>query len=245
MKKFALFLGLALLIFAPVRADWDADWVTASAAYDNGEYAEAYALFSELRGDGKTSAALEYNLGNSALRMGRPDMAAGHYRLAQWLAPGDPDLRANYELAVDVLGAELAPLPFHRRASAFLPQRMWHNIWYLSLWTLALFGIARMKLDKIRDASPWVFPLLACLLIFSGWGVWASSPRPAQKEAVLLGEEITARFEPHENATAHFALPGGSVVRVEETTRQWTRIRANENIGWVPSDSLSRLMPES
>ncbi len=240
MSKFTLCLGLTLWMALPhAVADWDA----ASTAYDDGEYAEAYALFSELRVDGKTSAALEYNLGNSALRMGRPDMAAGHYRLAQWLAPGDPDLRANYRLAVDALGAEIPPLPLQRRASAFLPPEIWRRIWFLSLWALALFGIARMKLDQVRQAGPWVFPLLAGLLLLGGWGIWASSPLPARKEAVLLGEEVTARFEPHENATAHFALPGGSVVRVEESTRQWTRIRANDNLGWVPDDRLSPLVP--
>lgn len=215
-----------------------ADWNEAMAAYDRSEFQQAYALFADLRTETATSASLEYNLGNSAFRMGQPDLALAHYRRALWLSPGDPDLRTNLNQALDATGAEWPPLPLSRRISAPLTHTAWTRLWFAFLTLTALYGILTRIFSMLRDARAWVYPLAFTLLITAGWGYWASSPQRMQNEAVLVGEDIIARFEPVESSTRHFSLPGGSVVRIQEHTRQWVRVRSSEASGWVHRDKL-------
>lgn len=244
MKPFHLSRVLLLwlcLFLVPLQADWQ----TAMTAFDDGDFETAYTTFLQLREADRTTAALEFNLGNSAFRMGRPDIALAHYRLAQWLSPNDPDLRENQQMAADLLATELPNLPTPRRISAFLPHKLWRGLWFTGLWLLAAYGLVfrtspRLR-PRLKDAAPWVIPLTIFLTIGLGTGVWASRITPALQEAVVLGEEVIARFEPHDNATTHYQLPGGSIVRIEAHTRQWTRILHGDRSGWIPRDQLHPL----
>jgi len=238
MKRLSLFLLSSLLGWSAI-----ADWDSAIDLFGDGEFEQAYETFLSLRQPGRFSAPLEYNLGNTALRLGRADLAVAHYRRALWLNPSDGDLRANYSAALDITGAEESPLPLTRRVSDVLPMRIWRTGWFASVWIMAGFGLLRIKYERVRAATPWVAPMLVFILLLFGWGVWASSPAPLRHEAVILGGEVTARFEPHQTATEHFALPGGSVVQVEERTRGWIRVSSGQRSGWVPAEQLEFLDP--
>lgn len=227
-------LPLLLLAAHTARADWPA----ALEAYDAGDFSRAYDLFDALRTGQTTSAPLEYNLGNAAFRTGRPALALAHYRRAQWLAPNDPDLRANLQRAVDLLGAEWNDLPLTRRLSAPLSHTAWTRLWFGTLTLTALFGILTLRLSPLRPARAWIYPLSGFLLLLSLAGRWASDPARMSTEGILQGDDITARFEPAESSTRHFSLPGGSLVHIEDHTRQWVRIRANDTSGWIPRDNL-------
>ncbi len=229
-----IFLLLLLLPFTGLRADWN----EAMDAFDRGEFEQAYDLFAGLRTDTATSAALEYNLGNSAFRKGRPDLALAHYRRALWLSPHEPDLTANLNRALDLLGAEWPEVPLSRRISHPLSHTAWTALWFTLLTLTALYGALTRLSPPLRHAQAWVYPLAFTLLAAALWGRWASSPQRMRHEGVLIGQEITARFEPVESSTRHFSLPGGSVVHIQDYTRQWVRIRSNDTSGWIHRDQV-------
>lgn len=225
---------LLLIALGPLHADW----TSAIEAFDQGQFEHAYERFDSLRTPNQTSAALEYNLGNAAFRMGRPDLALAHYRRAQWLTPSDPDLKANLNRAVDLLGAEWPDLPLSRRLSRALSYPAWSRLWFITLALTAAFGSLSILFIPLRNARAWVYPLCATALAISLWGRWAAAPERMRHEGVLQGEDVVARFEPVESSTRHFALPGGSVVHIEDHARQWVRIRSNDTSGWIPRENI-------
>lgn len=237
----SLFLSLLLPPLSATAID-PAAWQAAREAFDAGEFSEAYAAFLALR-DGRTSVALEHNLGNSAFRKGRPDLAVLHYRRALWLDPHDPDVRANLERAKDLLAAEIPPLPARRQAAGLLPPQIWRTAWFTLLWTTAIYGLLSMKLPRLAFSRPWVYPLLAAGLLTSGAGLYGSRLDPALTEAIITVPAVTARFEPLDTATQHFQLTAGAVVEKVDVSRNWVRIRSNDILGWIPADTLTPLFP--
>jgi len=233
MKSALLFL----LLLLPLHADWQA----AIEAFDAGNFSLAYELFLAERTDTASSPALEFNLGNAAFRMGDPALAVVHYRRAQWMRPGDPDVSANLERAKDLLGSEIPPLPWQRRLTGFLPPRAWIVVWIGTVWATALLLLAAKRAAPVRSALAWALPVLVVALGVSGFGVWGSSSSGATREGVLTGGEVIARFEPLDSSTRHFALPAGSVVTIEDQSRGWTRIRFGTNSGWILREQILSL----
>lgn len=230
-------LLLLLLLVLPLHADWQ----SAREAFDAGDFATAYERFLAERVDGASSPALEFNLGNAAFRKGDPALAVVHYRRAQWMRPGDPDVAANLERVLEILGADVPDLPWQRRLSGVLPSRLWTALWLGTLWGTAVLLLASKRVPPLRNALAWALPLLVVLLGIAGFGVWGSSTAAAAREGVLTGGEVVARFEPLDSSTRHFALPAGSVVTIEDQSRDWIRIRSGDSAGWIPGGQLLRL----
>ncbi|MDA3872743.1 MAG: tetratricopeptide repeat protein [Kiritimatiellae bacterium] len=230
---------LLLLVWGPIRAE--GPFEQARALYDTGEFEQALAVYRSIPGH---SAALDYNIGNTLMRLGRQPEAIAHYRRAQWLRPGDPDIQANLERAVTQTGAIVPPLPLYRRWAGILDAAHWQLAFIALCWLGAAFGLARRFSSRLHLAGAWVFPLLLVLLLLFGAGTWASRPDHFFDEGIVLGDSVTARFEPLPDATEHFSLPGGSVVTLVEQNRNWRKIRTEENSGWVPEESVWPLAPQ-
>lgn len=237
MKPIAGFLLTFCICLSSVLAN---PWEQAREAYDAGEFDQALALYRGLRREG-VSAALDYNIGNTLMRMGRSEEALAHYRRARWLAPGDPDVRANLSMAAEQTGARIPALPAPRRLSGFLEAREWQALLIAGCWLLAAAGLGRRWLPALRQASAWILPALGLLTLLAGAGVYGSRPGPMLREAVLRGETVTARFEPLADATEHFSLPGGSVVEVADRVRTWVKIEADGKRGWVEKGKVLTL----
>jgi hypothetical protein len=189
-----------------------------------------------MRSEHGTSAALEYNLGNTRMRLGQFPEAVGHYRRAQWLNPNDPDLDANLDRALKGSGGRLPGLPPGRKLTGFLAPGTWRTMLVAVCWILAALLTLGRFVPRIRAAAPWTIPSMVAVLLVAAAGVWFSRPSPLEQEAVLTGGTVTARFEPLDDATAHFTLPGTSIVRVTDRTRDWLRITADGNQGWIHID---------
>ncbi len=232
-----LLLSLLLLLATHTHGQTTA-WDNARAAYDTGDFQRAASLYQNLREQGPTSPALEYNLANTLFRLGHVEASLAAYRRAQWLSPNDPDLLANFQRVATLARVEIPPLPLSRRLASALSLPNWQRLWFATCWILAAAGILRRTSPRFRIATPWLLPLLFSLLLLSIAGLFASKPSGLLHEAVLQGETITARFEPLDDATPRFALPGGSIVTRLQTTRDWTLIQSNQNQGWVPTKAL-------
>ena len=110
MKIYAL-LGMLLLPLHFSSAQHN-PFHEAENAYANGLYQEAIDLYQQLITKPLTQHELYFNLGNAAYKKGNLVLAVQSYRRAQYLAPTDPDIRANLRYALDTVGA---PLPERSR----------------------------------------------------------------------------------------------------------------------------------
>lgn len=206
--------------------------------YDQGDYQEALSSFRSIEG---SSAALDFNVANTLMRLDRVPEALASYRRALWQNPGDPDVRANLQTALDQLAIEHPALPISRRITGFFSARQWQLSFIIGCWAFAGFGTLIRWIKPLRSTAVWVFPLVSALLAFSAFGVWASLPSQFEREAIVLGGSVVARFSPLSDATEHFSLPQGALVNSQEKTRNWLRVEVDQKKGWVLEGDLIRL----
>ena len=86
----ALLIAWSTTIAARAGAD-SASFDQANRLYEQGKYADAIVAYRGLLGQKQSSAALYFNLGNAFFKSGNTGEAIINYRLAQRLAPRDPD----------------------------------------------------------------------------------------------------------------------------------------------------------
>lgn len=211
------------------------DFDQARDHFDRGEFEKALRVYQSIAGQ---SAALDYNTGNTLMRLDRPQEAVAYYRRALWQSPADAEVRANLSRALEVCGAALTPLPLWRKATGFPHPEQWQTAFILCCWVIAGLGILSLRVAALRAGLPWILPLLILLLSVLGAGVWASRPAAYAREAVIKSPKVTALFEPLPDATERFSLSGGSQVRIVKTDRNWALIELQEENGWLPLDEL-------
>ncbi|RME96501.1 MAG: hypothetical protein D6766_00550 [Verrucomicrobia bacterium] len=227
----------------PTPATPEAVFGAAKTLYEQGRYAEAAGLFEALWTNGVASVALHYNLGNAWLKAGEPGRAVYHYRLARWLAPRDPDVQANLEIARTMVRGEPPPAPAWWRR--FLER------WRLDEWTLAAtaafwlwvgLGVAVLLRPAWRERCRR--PRQVCLGLFLALAVgtlaaWSLHPRP---EAVVLSRDAVLLHGPRDEAPEVQPLQPGQELVVLERRGGWARVAgAERGVGWVRTNHLGLL----
>lgn len=237
----ALVAGFAFLLPPVVRADAEAAFDEAKVLYEQGRYADAARAFDRLYTNGLSSVALHYNLGNAWLRAGETGRAIAHYRLAEHLAPRDPDVRANLRIARSVVtGGQPPPRdPLLRRVFGRLSLDEWTLAGTLVFWVwIALLVAGQLRpelkppLQRFRQMGLALTVLLAgCLLL-----AWSS--RPAL-EAVVIDADNPLRHAPREEAEVVQGLKSGQELVVLERWGGWVRVAgAPRGIGWIQTSHL-------
>jgi tetratricopeptide (TPR) repeat protein len=225
-------------------SDYEALFRKASSFYEQGDYARAIELYSEVLAEGYESGNLYYNLGNCYFKAGSLGKAIAQYTRARRLIPRDADCAANYAYA-----RSLVKEPELKNKKTFF----WRLIDYvLSSFTIdeltvlamllgcgALF-ISGLFIAKRLSARTYLYALVPILFLFSL--VVLSVVARVQsfgKEAVVITEEAEARFGPFEEATVHFSVYEGMPLSVVEKKGAWYKIeRADGTAGWVVKDAL-------
>ena len=234
MKRLILLLVFPFLLIA----DLESSFHEATTQYNQGNFELALDTFQSIDA---MSPALDYNIGNSLMRLGRTSEAIAYYRRAQWQAPGDPDIQANLVRAVSELEAPAPKLPLLRSLTGWWTPSTWKTALMAGCWLVAGLGCVITFLPKVKSISFWVLPPAGLFLIVAALGTWASLPTHFMSEAVIKGQEGITRFEPLPDATQKTKLPGGSVVTVIEQDRDWLRIAFDADTGWIPSEDVIRL----
>ena len=178
----------------------------AGRAYDSGDFAGAVAAYSKLIQQGYATPQAFFNLGNAEFRLGNGGAAVLDYRRAWLLAPRDADIAANLQFALEQTGATLPVAP---------------------LWARCLQSLSA---DEWRVIAVFLFWLLAALTC--GVAYWFDL-QVRQPEAVVT-QNSKVLFAPLPNATEYYALPAGSIVRIEAQDGAWLRINSANRPGWLP-----------
>lgn len=245
----ALFASsLYLVALSPVEVDSLS--AQAQRAYAAGDHDRALVLFDSVNTH-FTSAALLYNLGNCYFRTGDIARAILYYERAHRLAPGDEDILANRELAmqqtkdrVNALPA-LGPSVYFDQLLAGDDKDQWarRSLWSMALLTILLSGGLLIRQPALRRGLRIAAVIAGVATVVS---IGAASVRHAQltdrSGAIIMVAKTDVRSEPREAATILFVLHRGTKVTVVQENGTWAEVRlTNGSVGWMPIGGLERI----
>ena len=249
----SLLAALAVAVWAAAgsgggTAERTRRFLGAVAAYEAGSYQVAAEGFEALAGGGWETPDLSYNLGNAYMKAGDLGRAILWYERAARLAPGDPDVRYNLDLArsrtrdaPQVEGIDWTRLVFFWRGhlstlTLWLTAAGLHLMFWAAL-TLSLF-VRRRSVRRLGAAC-----LFAGVVLGASAAVDAVAPA-GRNLGIVLPAELPVRAGVAPESTELFRLHAGARVRVERAEAGHLRIRfAEDRVGWVPADGVGRVAP--
>lgn len=245
MRWFIFIFGSLAALCGPAAAQPDSleqQFEAATAAYEQGQYAEAEETYRALLDSGVTNGALYYNLGNAYVRLDRTGQAIRYYEKARRLRPNDPRVQHNLEQA-------------QRRAGVYpsrLPPRGLQGI--VQGWSpLALFVAGGLllgsglvgavvwtrprRLDALRHPVVWGPVLAGLLLALAGMGT--SYLQSLDARAVVVADQTSLYAAPGEKRAPDTTLTEGTLVEVRARRPEWTEVRLGDgHTGWVAAPTL-------
>ncbi len=229
MKRI-LFTALLLASLLPAQAA-----STAEGHYQDGEYAQAAALFeAALQTEGADRGNLHYNLGNCAFRQENYAEAIYQYRCAELYMPRSSDLAQNLRLTRDKLGIQ--PLQYETFTSVMLAIVDWFTAGELLLLISLLEGIGLLGFVLMRGNNSGRIGMICLLLLASllTARLIMNEYFRGQQEGMVLASQVSLRAEPHRNVPALFDLRAGESIRIAEQSERWARVIHARGEGWTP-----------
>jgi tetratricopeptide (TPR) repeat protein len=232
-------VGLALLLLsaATLRGQSTADaFVQANKLYEEGKYPQAAAAYEKLVQAGTISSALYFNLGNAWLKSAQIGKAIYAYHKAEDLAPRDPDIRANLQIARSQAGNN-AVLPGSRwtRWAGQLTLDEWAEAASAALAVFFLALAAREIAPAFRQSGRgWLAGLgLITVVLVIGLSL-AMDQHLFEKTSVVITSEAVVRRGPLNEAQSAFTVHDGAELRVLGQDGDWLQVSdASRHIGWV------------
>jgi len=240
MNRFFLsgLLGLLSTCAAhAVEADAVRLFQEAREMYEAGRWTESRTLYEQLPAAGADGLAARYNLGNACYKAGDLPGAILHWRRAWRLNPADPEVQANLQLVARLHQIELPQYTVWEKVTFSRSADSWKNAALLCgiigalLLLTAAFARNRRRWLVGTAASLILWVLLSTALI--PW--WRLDTHPE----LIAAAETAGRYGPAENATEHFRLPPGSIVRpTGETRGEWIEFHLNNRSGWAKRNAF-------
>ncbi len=252
IRKYFLFL-FALMAFINVSAQDSLQyyWEQANAYYTTEEYEKAISAYEQILKSGHESAKLYFNLGNAYYKTGDINNAILNYERAKILAPQDPDINFNLNLANQFVVTQIEALPqpffvrWRNRILNLFPADAWAGIsigaFTLFLILLGLFFFSRSSF--LKKLSFW-FGILA--IVISGF-TFSFAARQKEKinqrkHAIVFCPRVTVKSAPAETSTDLFLLYEGVKVEVSDSINTWKEIKLPDgNVGWLPDSCITRI----
>lgn len=244
--------GAPIQAVGPAGADPETLFLEGNRRYQENDFAGALEAYQEVLHSGYESAELYYNLGNAHFKNGALGRAILSYERALRLAPGDPDTRANLELARSLTADDIQPMPRFWVLSALdwwvnlLPQK--GLILLVALMWLALTGgICVMILGRRPRSRPVGSWLMAGggvgLLLFGVTLLAREGALGETKWGIVLAPDVAVQSAPaSDDDLTLFHVHEGTKVRLDQRTDVWSEVVLEDGrVGWVPSGSLEEI----
>jgi tetratricopeptide (TPR) repeat protein len=214
--------------------------------YKEERYAEAIKAYEQLVSMGIKDGYLYYNLGNAYFKIGNRGKVILNYERALQLLPRDADVNSNLDYALSLVeGNPTARLNNGLLSKVLVLEHLLNMdeltvaviLLYVGLMVVLTFSIL---LKRARRALHYTAAIFGCLLLFSLISFSLELYKiQFQREAVIISEAAAVRFEPSGDATSHFTLYEGAVIRVKELQQEWSKIeRWDGKSGWLKNDTF-------
>lgn len=189
------------------------------------------------------SAPALYNSGNAAQRSGRLGPAILDYERAHLLAPNDPSIAHNLQLAREKAGVAAPVIPAWQRPTHVLSFNGLAALASVSLLLCVLiffgaphFAANRTRLARDLEISLGAIVVLAVVALAVRWSELG--------RAVIVGAQPTARIAPAAEAASVFAVKPGEIVQAEGAYGNFVRIRnADGQSGWISRAEVEKIIP--
>lgn len=220
----------------------------ANAAYAEGRYGEAAALYQALI-DEEPNAQVYYNLGNAEFKQGELAHAILAYERALRLQPNNKDARYNLAFAQSRITDNIKEQDFFLSVWAQtvrnnLRERTWLIssivLFIIALVCLLLFLLSREQwVRKTAFHTAWIALLLSFV---TGLNAASLHKRDTLRaEAIITQGVVNAKSSPDRSGTDLFTIHEGTKVTIRETIGEWANIRVGNNEGWLRLSNLERI----
>lgn len=249
MKKylFLLFILLTPLVYPQSEIRFD----SATVAYNKGDYEKAIGYYMEILEEGKHSAALYYNLGNSYYKLNQIAPSIYYYEKALLLAPNDKEIRNNLVYAQNMTLDDINPLPettlsrFYKQLTGILSFDGWS---YLAVVFVLLFVLSYILFYYLRSSThkriAFISSLVAMglMVISVVFAFLRYQDFMEDQPAIVFEQEVNVKAEPNDRSEVAFTLHEGTKVNVLEEFDAWKKIELTDGqTGWLLSESVKVL----
>jgi hypothetical protein len=228
-------------------------------AYAGSDYRAAAREYERVLAGGYESADLFLNLGNASYRLGRIGWAVYYYQRGRLLAPQDPDLRANLDLALQETKDKVSEIDSSRFLSWLVRLQDQTSLagglrrasllwWLFLLWLglrLAWGGPSASSWARLWKGMPGTIlgSVLGLSLFLSlSWTGVKALQAGSGPGAVVVADELAVRSNPDPEATVEFTLHAGTRVRLGRSVRGFREVLFSEKLrGWGASEGLAEL----
>ena len=204
-----------------------------------GNHKDAATLFEAIRATGRTTAALERNLGRSKMLSGQPGEGIRYFENAVALNRWDGDARADLALAQSKVEGGFGEAIAHpaewgaRLASYARPEE---------LCTVGVAGALLLITVRlfVRDRRRMMLTVLTTSLAVMGLGlsIFALTGR----SIATLAADSELKSTPLASGETTLTLKTGTRLRVVRTSGDYSEVeRPNGFRGWVPAKNIERL----
>jgi len=240
---------LAFLMVSTMVMSQSNNWFEeGNAAYNDGDYEQALALYGNIEESGLESAELYYNMGNTYYKMKKYPMSILYYEKALKLAPGDEDIRTNLEIANLAVVDKINVLPQSfivrwwngARTKLSVDGWAWVSVAAFALLLVCLFAFLMSRRTGLRKAGFFAGLLLLLCLAFSVvFAIGNYNDQKRHDEAIIMTPTVNVKSTPSDAGIDLFVLHEGSKVRVLDTMKGWNKIRiADGSVGWLPEEAM-------
>lgn len=220
----------------------------ANRLFASGDFAKASESYQKLIDENGPSVALYYNLGNSEYRLGHFGPAILAYERAKLLAPRDPDLIANLNLAKKAatvfdkgrfdprIDAVLNWLSLNEWSWLVVAAALWIGVFSL------LFGLVKggNKISRRLAASSMV---VAGLLIIGG-GTVLVLRRDEGARGIVLTKDAAVHLSPFEKAESIGNPGAGRIVQMGVQTGGYiyVDVPSTDLHGWMDGKEVEEIV---
>lgn len=223
----------------------------ATDAYNNGKYDAAAKNYLQIIENGKHSAELYYNLGNSYYKLNKVAPSIYYYEKALLLKPNDGEIKNNLGYAKNMTLDVINPLPVTTLKSLYNKVVGYFNFdqWaYISIILIILFVISYIafKFFNYSTKKRISFILSITFLLLSITAIVAAylnySDFKKTRPAIVFNEESLVLEEPNTRSKEVFILHEGTKVFIIDKLKEYYKIKlVDGKTGWISSEEIKEI----
>jgi hypothetical protein len=238
-------IGLALLCGTilsglPARA---ASLDDANRAFSAGHYQESTSAYQAVLKDKGYSSSVLFDLGNSYLKEGKIGDAILAYKRAQWLAPNDPDVAANLQIAETKASLPMSKTNRLGELAHLMNASTWAWTGSGALTVLCASVLAMMLFPQRQSVYRFVgglsaLVMLVCVVSILSWS--------SELQEGIVVQEAEALISPFPTAQAAFKPTVGETVTVGNAYGDFLFVHDSVGrTGWINKSHLTRIVTAS
>ena len=246
LRKFRSWICTGFLLFLAVfqgkaAAPVSSPFEQANRLYEQGNYNEAVTLYQNIIKSGRRSPALHFNLGNAYFKSGQPGRALFHYRMAESLAPRDPDIQANLRFARERVPDTVSiSAPYRERFFRYFTLNELAKVAALLFWIWAgLVAIGQVRpatAPRLRGMGLLVGSVLAATLLLL---IFALLTSRSQFVIVVSPGMTTIHLGPLAESQPSFTAEDGAELELLARREEWLQVRDRMNrSGWIQQTNV-------